>query len=138
LVVDDHGDSRDALRQMLEWLGASVCTAANGHEALEQAVLEPPHVVLCDLRMPRMDGFAVLTGLRALLTDRPVRVVAVTGFGGHEDAKRISEAGFDGHLVKPIDYDLLMAAVGAPPARPGGAGRAGAKLRDRRGRARTE
>jgi CheY-like chemotaxis protein len=112
LVVEDHEDSRDALRQVLEYFGATVTAACSGYEALELAVLEPPHLMLCDLRMPGMDGFAVLDGLRALLPDHPIRAVAVSGFGSDEDRRRTREAGFDGHLVKPVDFDALVALVG--------------------------
>jgi CheY-like chemotaxis protein len=119
LVVEDHEDSREALRQVLEYFGATVTAAGSGYEALELAVLEPPHLVLTDLRMPGMDGFAVLEGLRALLPDHPIRAVAVSGFGGDEDRRRTREAGFDGHLVKPVDFDALLALIGQVLA-PGG------------------
>jgi CheY-like chemotaxis protein len=112
LVVEDHEDSREALRQVLEYFGATVTAARSGYEALELAVLEPPHLVLCDLRMPGMDGFAVLEGLRRLLPDHPIRAVAVSGFGRDEDRRRTREAGFDGHLVKPVDFDALVGLVG--------------------------
>ena len=59
-----------------------------------------------------MDGFAVLDGLRALLPDRTIRVVAVSGFGRDEDRRRTRQAGFDGHLVKPVDVDAPVAVVG--------------------------
>jgi CheY-like chemotaxis protein len=120
LVIEDHEDSRDALRQVLQYFGATVTAVGSGYEALELAVLEPPQLVLCDLRMPGMDGFAVLEGLRALLPDHPIRAVAVSGFGSDEDRRRTREAGFDGHLVKPVDFDALAALIGEVlgPGRP--------------------
>jgi CheY-like chemotaxis protein len=111
LVVEDHEDSREALRQVLEYFGATVTAARSGYEALELAVLEPPQLVLCDLRMPGMDGFAVLEGLRALLPDHTIRAVAVSGFGRDEDRRRTRAAGFAGHLVKPVDFDAMVALI---------------------------
>jgi CheY-like chemotaxis protein len=112
LVVEDHPDSRDALRLLLELLGATVHTAGNGRDALAIAEREPLHVLLCDLRLPDMDGFTVLARVRVLPAGRSLRVVAVTGFGRGEDVQRIRVAGFDGHLVKPFDEEGLMAVVG--------------------------
>jgi CheY-like chemotaxis protein len=112
LVIEDHADSRDALRQVLEALGATVYAAGNGGDGLAIAEQERPQVVLCDLRMPGMDGFAVLAALRARLPDHPIRVLAVSGLGRADDVKRCRAAGFDGHLVKPLDYDRLVATVG--------------------------
>jgi two-component system, chemotaxis family, CheB/CheR fusion protein len=108
LIVDDHEDTRDALRHVLEWAGATVRLAASGRTALDLAAADPPHLVLCDVRMPGMDGFAVLAGLREIPAPHRMRVVAITGLGRDADVRRSLEAGFDGHLVKPIDYDLLM------------------------------
>jgi CheY-like chemotaxis protein len=120
LVVDDHEGSREAIRQLLQYFGATVTIAASGHEALPLAVLEPPQPVLCDLRMSGMDGFAVLAGLRALLPDHVIRVVAVSGYGRDEDRRRTREAGFDGHLVKPVDLDTLVTTVRQLLRRPAG------------------
>jgi CheY-like chemotaxis protein len=109
LIVEDHEDSRDALRQMLEWLGARVSTARNGREGLESALLQPPHLVLCDLRMPGMDGLTFSRLLRDAVPDGRVRLVAITG---DCDVGRTAAAGFVGHLVKPIDCEQLVATVG--------------------------
>jgi CheY-like chemotaxis protein len=112
LVVDDHQDSRDALRLMLESLGATVSLAGTGRDALRIAAQNSPHLVLCDIRMPGMDGFAVLAGLGALPASHPpIRVIAVTGLGRDTDIERTRAAGFDGHLVKPLDYDLLVTVL---------------------------
>jgi CheY-like chemotaxis protein len=108
LVIEDHADSRDALLQVLEVLGATVHAAGNGGDALAIAEQKPPHLVLCDLRLPGMDGFALLAALRALSSPTPIRVVAITGLGREDDLERTRAAGFDGHLVKPVDYDLLV------------------------------
>jgi CheY-like chemotaxis protein len=117
LIVEDHEDSRDALRQMLEWLGARVSTARNGREGLESALLQPPHLVLCDLRMPGMDGLTFSRLLRDAAPDGRVRLVAITG---DCDVGRTAAAGFVGHLVKPIDYEQLVATVGQVLGLPAG------------------
>jgi CheY-like chemotaxis protein len=111
LVIEDHEDSRDALRQVLELLGATVYAAGNGGDGLAIAEQDPPHLVLCDLQMPGMDGFTLLTALRVLSASNPIRVVAVSGFGRKDDLERTRAAGFDGHLVKPLDYDALPEAA---------------------------
>jgi CheY-like chemotaxis protein len=112
LVIEDHEDTRDALQEMLELLGATVHTAGNGSDGLAIARQDPPHLVLCDLRLPGMDGFTLLAALRALFSSKPIRVVAVTGFGRTDDLERTRAAGFDGHLVKPLDYDRLVTTLG--------------------------
>jgi two-component system CheB/CheR fusion protein len=113
LVVEDHADSRDALQLTLDWLGATVWLAGSGPEALTIAARESPDLVLCDLRLPGMDGFALLAGLRALPAAHPIRVIAVTGCDREKDIKRTQEAGFDGHLVKPLDFERLVQVVEA-------------------------
>jgi CheY-like chemotaxis protein len=110
LVVEDHRDSRDALRQFLEYLGARVLTAENGLEAL--ALLHrAPDVVLCDLRMPHMDGFGFLERLRRDPTHARIPVIAVTAFGAKADLLQTYVAGFAAHLTKPIDPDALVSTL---------------------------
>src|SRR5262245_31769245 len=111
LIVEDDTDSRDLLRQMVASFGATVRVAEGGQEALAVASAWTPDLILADLRMPGMDGFALLSRLR----DDPrlcgVRVVAASALGGGADIKRTWLAGFDGHVVKPIDYDLMATLI---------------------------
>ena len=91
LVIDDHADSREAIQLVLEAFGATVATARSGHGGLTVTAL-PLDVILCDLRMPGMDGFEFLARLRVRLGPQ-IRVVALTG---DEDRERTLGAGFDG------------------------------------------
>jgi PAS domain S-box-containing protein len=120
LVVEDVADTSCAARLMLESLGARVSVAADGVEALASLASVAPAVVLCDLRMPRMDGFEFLRRLRADPAHRRLPVVAVSGLASQTYRREVEEAGFEGFLSKPFDYDMLartVAAVVRPPVR---------------------
>ncbi len=140
LVVEDHEDSRDAMRLILESHGIRVLLAADGEEALQTLAREQPDLVFCDLRMPRLDGFAFMDRLRGDPKLARVRVIAVSGLGDRETARRAWKAGFDAHLVKPLDHDAITAALArvlwahdAAPASPGrGAAGRSAKARPER------
>jgi CheY-like chemotaxis protein len=113
LVVEDHADSRAVLRQLLSALGATVDEAGDGREALEvlAAPRRQPDLILCDLRMPRMDGFALARRVRRDLRWRRVPMVAVTALTAPGDYDRTLEAGFSAHLEKPINFDLLLSTI---------------------------
>ncbi|MGH7264426.1 MAG: response regulator [Candidatus Rokuibacteriota bacterium] len=111
LVVDDHEDSRAALRQLLESLGLQVLEAVDGLSALARLREFVPPLVLCDLRMPGLDGFAFMARARSDPKLHRVRVVALTGLTGRQDLVRIMEAGFDAYLPKPIDFDTVVAML---------------------------
>ena len=111
LVVEDTEEALEALRVLLQVLGAQVLTARDGLEALEVMATSQPDLVLCDLRMPRMDGFEFLRELcRVRGHDHPP-VVAVTGLVTQGDQERTHAAGFDGHLKKPFDGPTLVSTV---------------------------
>jgi CheY-like chemotaxis protein len=108
LVVEDHDDSRQAMCVMLGVFGASTRGVRNGEEALLAMAQRRPDLVLCDLIMPVLDGFALVTRIRADAELRGVRVVAMTGWmRDDEAAMRSADAGFDGHVVKPLDPETL-------------------------------
>lgn len=113
LVVEDHADSRELLRQVLEPLGARVVLAANGYDAL--AVLRneprPPDVILCDLLMPAMDGLSLVRRLQQEPEWRSIPVVAVTALGQLADYIMTWTHGFQAHLTKPVDPILLADVV---------------------------
>jgi signal transduction histidine kinase/ActR/RegA family two-component response regulator len=111
LVIEDVEDSRDATRLMLEGLGAHVLTARDGVEALETVMGEYVDLIVCDLRMPRMDGFEFLHGLRNLERYTHQPVLAVSGLASSADHRRIQKAGFAGHIDKPFDAVRLLAAI---------------------------
>jgi two-component system cell cycle response regulator len=112
-VIEDHADSREMLRQMIRSLGGTVLGVADGWEGLVLLRSERPDVILCDLLMPTMDGYAFLSALRRDARWLRTPVVAVTALGGDADYRRTWEAGFDGHLTKPIQGHQLAAVVRA-------------------------
>ena len=116
LVVEDMKDCREATCAMLRRLGAEILTARDGAEALVLVKGVAVDVVLCDLRMPRMDGYEFLEQLHDLPGEAPP-VIAVSGLASSADHQQTEAAGFATHLDKPFDELGLMAAVGAVLAR---------------------
>jgi PAS domain S-box-containing protein len=114
LVVDDSIDNAMALARLLKLLGHDVRTAHDGQESIETARLMRPDIVLLDLGLPGMDGYEVARRLRKEDCCKNATIVAVTGYGQPEDQRRTREAGFDDHLVKPINYDDLMHVFAMP------------------------
>jgi PAS domain S-box-containing protein len=102
LIVEDNEDSREMLRVVLERQGQEVFEAADGAEGVAVASRVRPHLAFVDLGLPVMDGYEVARQLR-LLPEPPGRLIALTGYGQVEDRRRCLEAGFDEHIVKPID-----------------------------------
>ncbi|MFL5329167.1 MAG: response regulator [Gemmataceae bacterium] len=112
LVVEDNRDAADSLRMVLELLGHEVRVAYNGRDGVTAARDWRPDVVLCDIGLPGLDGYGVADELRHDPMTAAVRLIAVTGYGQDEDRRRSREAGFDYHLVKPVDArDLRMSLV---------------------------
>ena len=107
LVVDDNRDSADSLAILLGSDGNRVSTAYDGETALDLAISECPDIVLLDICLPGMDGYAVSEALRQRADLPGLRLIAMTGFGQPEDRERTKAAGFDAHLVKPVDFDAL-------------------------------
>jgi PAS domain S-box-containing protein len=103
LVVDDNRDGADSLSMILSMKGHSVETAYDGPSAVAQAATFAPHVVFLDLGMPGMDGFEAARRIRALPVGATMTLIALTGWGQDRDRNLTREAGFDAHLVKPID-----------------------------------
>ena len=114
LVVDDNTDSAESLSLLLELMGHTVRTAHDGEQALAEAEAFRPELVLMDIGMPRMDGYEAARRLRELAWGTEVVLVALTGWGQDEDKRRSEEAGFDHHLIKPVDPAALEALLGAP------------------------
>jgi PAS domain S-box-containing protein len=107
LVVDDNMDALESLSQLVSRLGNDVCRAHDGIEALEAAQRFRPEIVLMDLGMPNLDGYEAARRMRQQPWGRSVTLVATTGWGQDEDRRRSAEAGFDRHLVKPIEVAAL-------------------------------
>jgi CheY-like chemotaxis protein len=107
LVVDDNPDVAESLTWMLEGLAREVKMTHSGAEAIEVATAFRPDVILCDLGMPGMDGYEVARRLRQESGLAHVLLAALSGYGEEEARRRSKEAGFDRHLVKPIDRTTL-------------------------------
>jgi PAS domain S-box-containing protein len=107
LVVDDNVDAATTLELLLQSLGHETRVAHDGFQALELAARFRPDVVLLDIGLPGMSGYEVATRLRGMEQGRPFRIVAVTGWGQESDRQKTREAGFDVHLVKPVDLTEL-------------------------------
>jgi CheY-like chemotaxis protein len=98
---------------LLRATGHEVETAHDGPGALERAPQYLPEYVLLDIGLPGMNGYTVAERLRALPGLGSVKLIAMTGYGQEDDRKRSREAGFDHHLVKPVDFGTLCAILGA-------------------------
>ena len=107
LVVDDNADAASSLAMILEQRGHQVMTASDGQQAVQKAVQLHPDVVFLDLGMPRMDGFEAAQRLRALPDGAQMILIALTGRGQPKDLTRTRAAGFDHHLLKPVDPNSL-------------------------------
>jgi PAS domain S-box-containing protein len=114
LIVEDNDDARDSLRLLLEALGHRVIEAGDGPRGLALALNHQPEVVLIDLGLPGLDGYAVARALRSSATGKTTALIAVTGYGQAEDRRRSKEAGFDAHLVKPVSQSLLSSLIAVP------------------------
>jgi CheY-like chemotaxis protein len=112
LLIEDDDDAREVLRMSLEAEGQSVAVAANGDDGIALALATRPDAVFIDLGLPGLDGFEVARRLRALL-GTGVRLIALTGHGPTEVREATAAAGFDGHLMKPIGADAIIALLAA-------------------------
>jgi PAS domain S-box-containing protein len=111
LVVDDNSDTALGLAKLLKLLGHDVQTASDGPQAVERAQAFNPEIILLDIGLPGMNGYQVAQRLRQEDCCRDALMIAVSGYGQDEDRRRSMESGFDHHLVKPVDYNDLMAVI---------------------------
>jgi PAS domain S-box-containing protein len=111
LVVDDNADSATGLARLLKLLGHDVRVAHDGPAAIADAATFLPEVVLLDIGLPNMDGYEVARHLRATSNCKNAVIVAVSGYGQDDDRRRTREAGFNFHLVKPINADALLSIL---------------------------
>jgi PAS domain S-box-containing protein len=108
LIVDDNQDSADSLAKLLEVMGHDVEVAYDGAEGLAAASESRPDVVLLDIGMPQLDGYETCRRIHAEPWGREILLVALTGWGQDEDRRKTDEAGFDEHIVKPVDAQALL------------------------------
>jgi CheY-like chemotaxis protein len=117
LIVDDNVDAAESLRMLLESDGHRIAVSHDGQAALEHAAALQPDVIFLDIGLPDLDGYEVARRLRQNPGLAATLIVAMTGYGQPDDLKRSLEAGFDRHLVKPVDpaaIEHLVDQVGAP------------------------
>jgi PAS domain S-box-containing protein len=113
LVVEDDRDCAESLRTLLELCGYEVTVAYSGTEGVRAAEERKPDVVLCDIGLPGLDGYGVASRLRRNPATAKARIIAVTGYGSESDRRRTQEAGFDRHMVKPVDPHELEQVLAA-------------------------
>lgn len=114
LLIEDNEDGREMMATMLDVYGYPVLQSADGLDGVQQALTQLPKVALVDIGLPGIDGYEVARRLRANPQTQAMRLIALTGYGLAEDQRRVLEAGFDMHLVKPVDIAQLLGALGEP------------------------
>jgi signal transduction histidine kinase len=117
LLIEDNEDGREMMATMLDAYGYAVQQAADGLQGLQLALAQPPDVALIDIGLPGIDGYEVARRLRANDATRHLKLIALTGYGLEDDQRRVLEAGFDLHLVKPVDIQLLIDSIGSAQQR---------------------
>ncbi|MDO9434886.1 ATP-binding protein [Hydrogenophaga sp.] len=116
LVVDDNADAADSMADLLRLEGCRVEVAYTAHNGLDVATRTHPDVILCDIGLPVMDGYAFAREVRQHPQLRPTLLIALTGYTLPADQQRAAEAGFDMHLAKPPDYERIVEIVRSPAA----------------------
>jgi CheY-like chemotaxis protein len=118
LIADDNHDAAVSLSMLLQSMGHETRVVHDGIEAVEEAEVFHPDIVLLDLGMPRLDGYGTARKIASRPWAADTQIVAVTGWGQDADRKRAKAAGFHRHLVKPVDLDALRQVMSAGSTRP--------------------
>jgi CheY-like chemotaxis protein len=113
LIVDDNADAADALEALLRSLGHETMVAYDGFQAVQAAEGFRPDIVLLDIGLPGLSGYEVARRLRERQAHKPKKIIAITGWGQEADRNLSREAGFDVHLVKPVDEAVLRGILEA-------------------------
>ncbi|AVH65867.1 hypothetical protein CDG77_12415 [Nostoc sp. 'Peltigera membranacea cyanobiont' 213] len=111
LVIEDNDDSAFSLKAVLEYFGHEVTIARNGILGVQTAREFEPHIIICDIGLPEMDGFAVAEELSKDSKFTDSIMIALTGYGSQEDKQLALQSGFKCHLTKPVDFDILTAEI---------------------------
>ena len=111
LIVDDNQDTAESMARLLQYSGHEVQTAYDGPSAIEAARAHRPDVILLDIGLPGMSGHEVAARLRRDAVLKGSVIIAISGYGQEADRRRSLAAGFDSHLVKPVDFDVLRALL---------------------------
>ena len=113
LVVEDNIDAQRTLQSLLELWGHEVSVASDGREGIDAIKTQRPEIALVDIGLPVTDGYELARRLQRTASRKNVLLVALTGYGSPEQRARALEAGFDLHLVKPVEPDQLAALISA-------------------------
>jgi CheY-like chemotaxis protein len=111
LLVEDNPTNLELMRYLLTHHGHEVASAQNGEEGVRLVQELRPDAVLCDLRMPYLDGYGLLERVRAQRELDGILVIALTAYSMPDDRRRVREAGFDGHMTKPITPETVVGQV---------------------------
>lgn len=114
LIVDDNPDSAASLAMLLKLIGNDTHTANDGLAAVEAAEQFRPDVVLLDIGLPKLNGYEACRRIRGQGWGKDLVMVALTGWGQEDDRRQSNEAGFNHHMVKPVDIDALMQLLAEP------------------------
>ena len=117
LVVDDNRDAADSLQALFEMENCNVATAYDGYEAVKSVELTMPDMIVMDLGMPSMDGYEAARRIRCQPGSQDVLMIALTGWGQSDARQRTIEAGFDHHLIKPVNFDEIKRLASSQMAR---------------------
>lgn len=115
LIVDDNKDAAITLAMLLRMSGNETLCAHDGEEAIEKAEIFKPNVILLDIGLPKKNGYEVCRAIKREDWGSHIRILALTGWGQEEDRRKSKEAGFDGHLVKPVDHSRLLSMLADAP-----------------------
>ena len=111
LVVDDNEDIALSMSMILKKIGHTVAVANDGEHAVAMAESFRPDVILMDIGMPRMNGYEACATIRKTEHGKRIHIIAVSGWGQEEDRKKSQDAGFDGHVVKPMEKATLERVI---------------------------
>jgi two-component system, sensor histidine kinase len=114
LIVEDNSDVRESLRLVLEMAGHKVLEADSGLSGVACAIANRPDIALIDIGLPGIDGYEVARRIRSASEAQGIVLIALTGYGQPEDRLRAEDAGFDAHLVKPVDFEQLDELLTSP------------------------
>jgi len=115
LLIEDNRDAAFTMRMLLRHYGYDVEIAFTGPEGVSAAETWGPDVVICDIGLPGLDGFGVARALRSKEVTREIYLIAQSGYGQLEDIRKALDAGFNLHLIKPVDFNRLQEALQAAP-----------------------
>jgi CheY-like chemotaxis protein len=118
LIIEDHRDAAESMRMLLELTGYEARVAYTGCDGVDVARTWGPDIVLSDLGLPGLDGFAVAETLRHTPTTASCRIIAISGYGGDDIKERCRHSGFDQHLTKPVDIAALQPMLAVPSIAP--------------------